>query len=328
MRRRDVIAFLAGLPAAWPLTADGQQQPMRRIGALINRAAGDPEAVARVNAFSRTMAELGWTIGGNAQIEYRYADSTPEAFRKAAAELIDLKPDVLLASGGLGIAAIQRATRSIPVVFASVGDPVGAGLVESLAKPGGNITGFMISEFSFSAKLLELLKQIMPNLARAAVLRNSDNPNGMAQFGTIQAVAPSLGVEIVPVNMRDASEIERSIAAVARSSNCGLIATGSAVSTIHHDLIVSLAAQYKLPTVYAYRDSVVRGGLISYGPDLTDQYRRAAIYVDRILKGEKPGDLPVQAPTKYLLVVNLKTAKALDLQLPAELLARADEVIE
>jgi putative ABC transport system substrate-binding protein len=274
------------------------------------------------------MAELGWTIGGNVQIEYRYASGSPDAFRKAAAELIDLKPDILLASGALGITAIQQVTRSIPVVFASVADPVGAGIVDSLARPGGNITGFMISEYSFNAKLLELLKQIMPNLMRAAVLRNSENPTGMAQFGSIQTVAPTLGVEVVPVNMRDAGEIERSIAAVARSPNCGLIVTGSASATIHHDLIISLAAQYKLPTVYPYRYSVVRGGLISYGPDLTDQYRRAAAYVDRILKGEKPGDLPVQAPTKYLLVVNLRTAKALGVQMPSNLLARADEVIE
>ncbi|MBR0939047.1 ABC transporter substrate-binding protein [Bradyrhizobium jicamae] len=327
MQRRDFIALLAGSLAELPLAAKGQQ-PIRRVGVLINRAAGDPEEVARVDAFSQAMAGLGWVVGGNLQIEYRYAVGTAEAFRKAAVELIDLKPDILLASGALGVAAVQKITRSIPVVFASVADPVGAGIVESLAKPGGNITGFMVSEYSFNTKLLELLKQILPNLTRAAILRNSENPTGTVQFGAIQAVAPSLGVEVVPVNMRDAGEIERTVAAVAQSPNCGLIVTGSASATIHLDLIISLAAQYKLPAVYPYRYSAVRGGLISYGPDLTDQYGRAAAYVDRILKGEKPGDLPVQAPTKYLLVVNLRTAKALGLRMPSTLLARADEVIE
>jgi putative ABC transport system substrate-binding protein len=328
MRRREFLRAM-GLLAAWPLMALAQQQqPKRRVGALLNRAADDPESADRVDAFSHALTELGWTIGSNVEIEYRYAAGTVAAFRKAAAELIDLKPDVLLVSGTLGVAAVRQSTSSIPVVFNGVADPLGAGIVDSLAKPGGNITGFMNFEYSFNAKMLELLKQIVPNLARAAVLRNSENPTGIAQFVSIQTVAPSIGVDVVAINLRDAAEIERSIAGVARSPNCGLIVTGSASATNHHDLIIALAAKYKLPAVYVYRYSAMRGGLISYGPDLIDQFRLAATYVDRILKGEKPGDLPVQAPTKYLLVINLKTAKSLGLQLPPSLLARADEVIE
>jgi putative ABC transport system substrate-binding protein len=328
MRRREFIRLLLGWMAAWPLAANAQQEPMRRVGALLNRAADDLETVDRVKAFSHAMAELGWTIGGNLQIEYRYAAGSTDAFRKAAAELIELKPDVLFVTGTLGVAAVRQASRAIPVVFAAVADPLGSGLVDSLAKPGGNITGFMNFEYSFSAKWLELLKQIMPNLTRAAVLRNAENPTGVAQFGTIQAVAPTLGVEVVPVNVRDADEIEQSIAGFARLANCGLVVTGSATATNHHDLIIALAAKYKLPAVYGYRYSVVRGGLASYGPDFIDQFSRAATYVDRVLKGTKPSDLPVQAPTKYLLVVNLKTAKALGVQIPSSLLTRADEVIE
>ena len=327
MRRREFVRVLGGTLIVWPLAANAQQ-PIRRVGALINRAAGDVEAADRVSAFSRALAELGWSIGGNAQIEYRYATGSADEFRKAAAELIDLKPDILLASGTQSVAAFQHATRSIPIVFTSVSDPLGAGFVDSLAKPGGNTTGFMLAEYSLHAKLLELLKQIMPNLTRAAVLRNSENPTGTAQFSTIQVVAPTLGVEVVAVNVRDASEIERSIAAFAGAPNRGLIVTGSASASNYHELIIALAARYKLPAVYASRSSVVRGGLVSYGPDLIDQFRHAATYVDRILKGEAPADLPVQAPTRYLLVVNLKTAKTLAVQMPSSLLARADEVID
>jgi putative tryptophan/tyrosine transport system substrate-binding protein len=324
MRRREFIGVLVSLPFA----ANAQQQPARRIGALINRAAGDPEAVERVDAFDRALAELGWTVGGNMRIEYRYATDSAVAFHKAAAELVEFKPDILLASGTQSVAELQSASRSIPIVFTSVSDPLGAGFVDSIAKPRGNITGFMLAEFSFNTKLLELLKEIVPRLTRAAVLRNPENPTGIVQFGTIQAVAPGLGVEVVPINVRDADEIERTISAFARSVNCGLIVTGSASATTHRELIIALAARYKLPAVYNNRYMVVRGGLISYGPDIVDQYRRAAAYVDRILKGEKPGDLPVQAPTKYVLVVNLKAAKALGLDFPTTLLARADQVIE
>jgi putative ABC transport system substrate-binding protein len=327
MRRREFIRAL-GLSAAWPLTANAQQQQKRRIGALINRAADDPETTDRVDTFRNALTELGWTVGSNVEIEYRYAGGSTEASRRAAAELIDLKPDVFFVLGTLGVAAVRQVTNSIPVVFANVADPLGAGIVDSLARPGGNITGFMNFEYSFNAKLLELLKQVVPDLARVAVLRNSENPTGIAQFVTIQTVAPSLGVDVVAVNLRDPAEIERSIQGVARSPNGGLIVTGSAAATKHHDLIVALAAKYKMPAVYVYRFSVVRGGLISYGPDLIDQFRGAAAYVDRILKGEQPGNLPIQAPTKYLLAINLKTAKNLGLQLSPSLLARADETIE
>jgi putative ABC transport system substrate-binding protein len=329
MRRREFIKIIAGPALAWPLAAHAQQgERVRRIGALINRAAGDPEAADSIGAFVQGMGELGWTIGGNVRIEYRYGAANPDAFRKYASELVTLAPDVILAAGTLSVAALQHISRSVPIVFTLVSDPVGAGVVDSLARPGGNATGFMLSEYSLSGKWLELLKQIAPQLTRAAVLRDSANPAGSAQFGAIQAVAPSLGVAVSPINVRDASEIERAIAAFARSANGGLVVTGSASATTHRELIIALAARHKLPALYTDRFAVASGGLISYGPNFVDQFRRAAGYVDRILKGEKPADLPVQAPTNYELVINLKTAKALGLAVPQVLLASATEVIE
>ena len=333
MRRREFILALAGAAATpsllLPLAAGAQQgEQVRRIGVLMNVAADDPEAPARVGAFSQGLAELGWTIGRNVRIDYRWYAGSADAARKYAAELLALAPDVVLASGTLGVTAIQQVTRPVPIVFTLVADPVGAGFVNSLARPGGNTTGFMLFEYSLSAKWLELLKEIAPRMTRAAVLRDQTNPAGIAQFGAIQALAPSLGVQVSPINVRNANEIESGIATFARTPNGGLIITGSAAATVHRNLITKLAAQYKLPAIYSNRLSVAEGALISYGPDRVDQYRRAASYVDRILKGEKPADLPVQAPTKYELVVNLKTARALGLDVPPTLLARADEVIE
>jgi putative tryptophan/tyrosine transport system substrate-binding protein len=329
MNRREFITLLGGAAAAWPLAARAQQpERMRRIGVLMNVAADDPEAPARIGAFSQGLAELGWTIGRNVRIDYRWYAGNADAARKYATELVALAPDVILASGTLGVTAIQQVTGPVPIVFTLVADPVGAGFVNSLAQPGGNATGFMLYEYSLSGKWLELLKQIAPRMTRAAVLRDQTNPAGIAQFGAIQALAPSLGVQVSPVNVRNANEIESGIATFARTTNGGLIVTGSASATIHHHLITKLAAQYKLPAIYSNRLSVVGGGLISYGPDRVDPYRRAAGYVDRILKGEKPGDLPVQAPTKYELIINLKAAKALGLDVPPAVLARADEVIE
>jgi putative tryptophan/tyrosine transport system substrate-binding protein len=328
MRRRDFIR-LSCVAVAWPLAARAQQgERVRRIGVLMPRAAADPEATEDIGAFAQELAELGWTIGRNVRIEYRYAAGDPEMFRKYAKEMVALAPDVVLASGTPSVAALQQSSRSIPIVFTTVTDPVGAGFVDSVAQPGGNTTGFMLSEYSLNAKLLELLKQVAPGVKRAAVLRDSANPAGMAQFGTIQAVASSVGVEVSPINVRDASEIERAIAAFARTPNGGLVVTGSASATTHRELIIMLAARHKLPAVYASRFNVSVGGLISYGPNRIDQFRRAAGYVDRILKGEKPADLPVQAPTNYELVINLKTAKALGLTVPQTLLASATEVIE
>ncbi len=328
MRRRDFISLL-GAAAAWPLAASAQQpQQMRRIGVLMNVAADDPEAPARVGVLSQGLAELGWTIGRNVRIDYRWYAGNADAARKYAAELLALAPDVVVASGTLGVTAIQQGTRPVPIVFTLVADPVGAGIVNSLARPDGNATGFMLYEYSLSGKWLELLKQIAPRVTRAAVIREQANAAGIAQFSAIQALAPSLGVQVSPVNVRNVNEIESGIATFARTANGGLIVTGSATSTIYRDLILKLAAQYKLPAIYANRPAAVDGGLISYGPDRVDEYRRAASYVDRILKGEKPADLPVQAPTKYELVVNLKTAKALGLTVPPTLLALADEVIE
>ena len=328
MQRRDFITLL-GVAAAWPLAAPAQQpEKLRRIGVLFNRAASDPEAADSIGAFVQGMGELGWRIGSNVRIEYRYSAGNPELFRKYASELVALAPDLILGASTLSVAALQQLSRSIPIVFTSVSDPVGAGVVDSLARPGGNATGFMLAEFSVSGKWLELLKQVAPELKRVAVLRHSGNPAGIAQFGAIQAVAASLGVVVSPIDVQDASEIERAIAAFARSANGGMVVTGSATATIHRELIITLAARHKLPALYTDRFAVASGGLISYGPDLVDQYRRAAGYVDRILKGEKVADLPVQAPTKYELVINLKTAKALGLSVPQTLLASASEVIE
>jgi ABC-type uncharacterized transport system substrate-binding protein len=325
MRRRDFVALLGGGVAGWPLAARGQQpERMRRIGVLMNVAAEDSESQTRIAAFQQSLQQLGWTNGGNVRIEIRWGAGDVERIRRHATELVALTPDVILASGTPVTAALQQATVNVPIVF----DPVGAGFVESLARPGGNTTGFPVFEYGMSAKWLELLKEIAPRVTRAAVLRDLAIAAGSGQLGAIQAVAPSLGVELSPVGVRDAGEIERAVTAFARGSNGGLIVTGSTATVVHRELIVMLAARHRLPAVYAFRYFVTSGGLISYGPDSIDPFRRAAGYVDRILKGEKVADLPVQAPTKYELVINLKTAKALGLDVPTSLVARADEVIE
>jgi putative ABC transport system substrate-binding protein len=325
MRRREFIKLFGGA-GAWPLAARAQRT-IRRIAMLQAGAADDAEFQTRVRAFLEGLQQSGWTIGQNVQIDSRWA-TTNDEIRRHAAELAALAPDAILTAGGPALAALQQATRTVPIVFVNVVDPVGSGFVESLARPGGNTTGFLLFEYSLSGKWLELLKQIAPSTTRAAVFRDTNNPAGNAQFGAIQSVAPSLGIEVTPINLRDASEIERAVAAFARAVNGGLIVTGSATATAHRNLIIELAARVKLPTVYYGRYYVAAGGLISYGPDFADQYRRAASYIDRILKGEKPADLPVQAPTKYELVINLQTARALGLEVPPTLLARADEVIE
>jgi putative tryptophan/tyrosine transport system substrate-binding protein len=326
--RREFVALLGGA-ATWPLAARAQQpERTRRIGIILPAAADDAEFQTWVGAFLQALAQLGWVIGRNVRIDTRWATANAANIRRHAAELAALGPDVILATGTSTVGPLLQATRTVPIVFPAIGDPVGAGFVDSLARPGGNATGFMSYEYSLSGKWLELLKQIAPGVTRVAVLRDAAVSIGPVQFGVIQAVAPSLRVDINPINMRDAGEIERAIAAFAGSPNGGLILTAGAMGLLHHDLIITLAARHKLPAVYPYRHIVTGGGLIFYGPDRTDQYRRAAGYVDRILKGEKPADLPVQAPTKYELVVNLKTAKALGLEMPASVLARADEVIE
>jgi putative ABC transport system substrate-binding protein len=325
MTRRDLIALLGTTAATWPFGARAQQsERMRRIGVLMGTAADDPVGKARGAAFLQGLQQLGWTEGNNVRIDYRWATADTDRFRRYAAELIELAPEVILASSAPSVASLLQATRTVPIVFAAVTDPVGAGYVDSLARPGGNATGFISFEYGLSGKWLELLKQIAPSVTRVAVIR--DLVAGLGQFGAIQSVAPSVGVEVSPVNMRDAGEIERAVAAFARVPNGGLIVTGSPLAMVHGDLIVTLAARHKLPAVYWDRARVTGGGLISYGPDLVDQHRQAARYVDRILKGGKPADL--QAPTKYELVINLKTAKALGLDVPPTLLARADEVIE
>jgi putative tryptophan/tyrosine transport system substrate-binding protein len=328
VKRREFIAALGGA-AAWPVAARAQQpERMRRIGILLPAASDDAEFQAWLGAFLQALALSGWTAGRNARIDTRWATFNAAEVRRHAAELVALAPDVILASTTSSAVAVQQATRTVPIVFAMALDPVGGGgIVESLARPGGNITGFMQFEYSLSGKWLELLKQITPSVTRAAVLRDTTNPIGTGQFAVIQAVAPSLGVEVRPIDVHDAGEIERAVAAFARFSNGGLIVTGGRALG-RRDLITMLAARHKLPAVYPYRFYINGGGLISYGPDLVDQYRRAAGYVDRILKGEKPADLPVQAPTKYELVINLKTAKALDLDVPWILQQLADEVIE
>src|SRR5262245_7588415 len=330
MKRREFITLLGGAAAAWPVAARAQQpERMRLIGVLMAAAADDPEYQARIGAFQHGLALLGWIDGRNARIDTRWAINADD-IRRHAAELAALAPDVILAgTGTTTVAPLLQATRIVPIVFVIVIDPVGAGFVASLARPGGNATGFLMFEYGLSAKWLELLKQIAPGVTRVAVLREPTIASGIGQFGAIQSAAPSLGVEAIPLNVRDDGEIEHDIAAFARSSSSGgVIVTSSPGASHHRDLIVTLAARYRLPTIYASRYFVANGGLISYGPDIVDQYRRAAGYVDRILKGEKPADLPVQAPTKYELVINLKTAKALGLEIPPTLLARADEVIE
>jgi ABC-type uncharacterized transport system substrate-binding protein len=301
---------------------------MKRVGILLPGTADDPVFQARLAAFYQELALLGWNIGRNLRIEARWATANAAEIRKHAAELAALAPDIILATGDSTVPPLLEATRTVPIVFPLASDPVGGGYVDSLARPGGNATGFMIYEYGMGGKWLELLKEIAPNLTRVAVLRDPASPSQTAQFGAIRAMAPSIRVEVIPVNVRDAGEIERAIADFARSANGGLIPTSSAVALRHRDLIVTLAARHKLPAIYWERFFVTGGGLISYGPDFLDQYRRAAGYVDRILKGEKPADLPVQAPTKYEMVINLKTAKALGLTIPPRLLTRADEVIE
>jgi ABC-type uncharacterized transport system substrate-binding protein len=330
MNRREFVTLLGGAANAWPLAVRAQQgERVRRIGVLVASPADDAEFQARVAAFKEGLAQLGWTEGRNVRIDTRWATTNADDLRKHAAELAASTPDVLVgASGTTTVAALLQATRAVPIVFAIVVDPVGAGFVASLARPGGNATGFTLFEYGMSGKWLELLKQIAPGVTRAAVLRDPAIASGIGQFGAVQAVAPSLRVELSPVDVRDAPEIERAVTAFAGIENGGLVVTASPSSTVHRELIIALAARHKLPAVYFQRFYVASGGLMSYGPDLLDQYGRAAGYVDRILKGENPSDLPVQAPTKYELVVNLKTAKALGLTVPPSLLARADEVIE
>jgi putative ABC transport system substrate-binding protein len=329
MRRRDFIIAIAGSATAWPVTARAQQPDrMRRFGVLMNLAADDAEGQAKIAAFRQGLQQLGWTDGDNVRIDYRWAAGDASRFQRYAEELLALAPDVILALAVPSVQALQRATRTVPIVFANVSDPVASGFVQSLARPGGNTSGFMQFEFGLSGKWLELLKQVAPDVTRAAVLRDPDVGTGTTQFAVIQSMAPLLGVEVNPVNVRDPSEIRGELEAFARSPNGGLIVTASALAVRHRELIITLAARHKLPAVYFERFFVVAGGLISYGSDQVDQYRRAAGYVDRILKGEKPADLPVQAPTKYELVINLNTAKALGIDVPASVLARVDEVIE
>ena len=328
MRRREFITLLGG-PAAWPLAARAQQsEQVRRVGMLIGQAADDVDGKARLAAFVQGLQQLGWTDGRNVRIDTRWGGGDADRMRRYAAELVALAPDVILAGGTAAVGILLQATRTVPVVFASVADPVGAGYVDSVARPGANATGFLLYEYGTSGKWLELLKEIAPGVTRVAVIRDAAIAAGIGQLAAIQSVAPSFGVELTPLNVRDAAEIERAVTVFAKSSKGGLILTGSSLALVHRDLIITLAARHKLPAVYNSRLYVASGGLISYGPEFTDQYRQAAGYVDRILKGEKPGDLPVQAPTKYQLVVNLKTAKALGLEMPASVLARADEVIE
>jgi putative ABC transport system substrate-binding protein len=328
VRRRQFIAALGGA-AAWPLGAHAQQRErMRRVGALIPLSADDPQARTRNTAFLAGLQQLGWTVGHNVQIDYRWSAGNEDDTRKYAAELVALAPDVIFASGSAAVAPLRRATRTVPIVFAIVPDPVGAGFVESLARPGGNITGFTSYEYGIGAKWVELLKQIAPNVTRAAILRDPAITGGIGLWGAIQSVSPSVAIEVSPINLDDAGEIERAMTAFAGGPNRGLIVTGSALAVVHRDLIIALAARHRLPAVYYDRYFVVAGGLISYGSDNVEQYRLAASYIDRILKGEKPSDLPVQASTKYELAINLKTAKALGLDVPAPVLARADEVIE
>ena len=328
MRRRDFITLLGGV-ASWPLVARAQPaEPMRRIGVLLQATKSDLEFQPRLKAFLDGLAQLGWTEGRNLQLEYRWAGGNADEIRRHAAELVVLAPDVLVAAGSAAVGALQQATRAIPIVFATVGDPVGAGFVESLARPGGNITGFAVFEYAIGGKWLALLKDVSPRTNRVAVLRDPTIALGPGQFGAIQTAAPSFGMEVIPINVREPAEIERAVTAFAKSSNGGLIVTGSPLAQLHRGIIISLAARHKLPAVYFERFFVADGGLISYGPEFVDQYRRAAGYVDRILKGEKPADMPVQAPTKYELVINLRTAKALGLTVPQSLLATANEVIE
>jgi ABC-type uncharacterized transport system substrate-binding protein len=331
MRRREFIEVIAVSAAAWPLVAFAQQsERMRRIGVLVGGAldADDLDMQARIGAFQQGLQQLGWTNGQNVRIDIRAGAGDADRIRRYAEELVGLAPDVIFATGAGPVEQLLKANRTVPVVFTNVVDPVGAGFVDSLARPGGNITGFVSFEYGLSAKWLELLKEIAPRVTRVAVIRDPNISAGTGQFGALQGAAASLGLELIAVNPREASEIDRAIAAFARTPNGGLITTSSALAIIHRDLIIGLAAKHKLPAVYHRRVFPTSGGLVSYGPDVIDLHRRAAGYVDRILKGEKPADLPVQAPSKYELVINLKTAKAIGITMPPALLARADEVIE
>jgi ABC-type uncharacterized transport system substrate-binding protein len=330
MQRRDFITLVGGAAAAvtWPVTARAQQADrVRLVGSLNILAEDDPESRLRIAAFKQGLQELGWTEGGNVRVEARWAGGDDGLVRKYAAELAALAPDVILTSGSVTVRPVQQATRTVPIVFVQVVDPVGSGYVDSLSRPAGNTTGFTQFEYSLTGKWLELLKEIAPKVTRAAVIRDPTRGSGIAQFAVIQAVAPSAGVELTPINSQDVDEMGNGITAFARTANGGLIVTSGGTG-FHRDVIIPLAARLRLPTVYPYRYYATEGGLIAYGPNMIDQYRRAAKYVDRILKGEKPADLPIQAPTKYQLVINLKTAKALGLDVPATLLGRADEVIE
>jgi putative ABC transport system substrate-binding protein len=329
MKRREFIAGLGGLAAVLPLDASAQQaERVRRVGVLMNATEHDPDAQARLADFLQGLQEAGWNVGRNLRVDTRWTAGDAERTRTYAAELVKLPSDVIVSSGGTTTRAVQQATRTVPIVFVQATDPVGGGLVTSLARPGGNATGFSQSEYAISAKWMELLKQIAPRVTRAAVLRDAANPAGIGQLAAIQSVAPALGVELFPVNVRDGDEIKDAITTFARQANGGLIVVTGGLARRHRELIIALAAQHRLPAVYPLRSFVIEGGLSSYGSDPFDPYRRAAGYVDRILKGEKPTDLAVQAPTKFALIINLKTAKALGLDVPAALLARADEVIE
>jgi len=331
MRRREFIKVIVGTAATWPLATRAQQSDsMRRIGILMNRAADDPQGQARVAAFKQNLQQLGWTEGGNVRIDIRWGADDVDSERRYAAELVGLAPDIILASGTLSVTALQPVSRTLPIVFVGVTDPVGAGFVDSLARPGGNITGFMIYEYNLSGKWLELLKQIAPSITRVGVIRNPENPVGVAVFSALRAAAQPLRVEVSPIDSRlKADEVERAVTAFARSPNSGLILTPNAAAMpAHYSLIVKLAARYKLPAMYPFSEMVTNGGLMSYGPDVVDQSRRAAEYVDRILKGEKPSELPVQQATKFELRINLRTAKELGLEVPNALIGLADEVIE
>ena len=329
MRRRDFISGIARLAAAWPVAARAQQpERVRRIGALMNLTANDPLLVRRLSVFMQTLRQLGWSADENVRIDTRWSGGDAQRMRRYAKELVALAPDVLITAGGSHVGALQEATRTVPIIFVQVTDPVGAGLVASMARPGGNTTGFTLFEYGMAAKWLELLKDIAPRVTRAAVIRNPAAAGGTGQWGAIQSVAPSFGVELSPVDVRDADEIKRAVATFGRVSNSGLIVTSNSLAGRHRDLIISLAAKHRLPAVYFQSHFVTSGGLASYGPDFIEEYRQAAGYVDRILKGEKPADLPVQSPTKYELAINLKTAKALGLEVPPSVLVRADEVIE
>jgi len=331
MQRRDFVRAIIGLATGWPLILRAQEnkpKPMRRVGALLPYNPNDPQAQNRNAAFLQALQQLGWTVGQNVQIDYRWSAANEDETRKNAAELVALAPDVIFGSGNAAVEPLRRATRTVPIVFVLIPDPVGSGFVASLARPGGNITGFTPFDFSIAAKWLALLKEIAPNTTRAAVLRDPDITAGIGQWATIQSVSSPLGIEVSPISLVNAAEMESALATFASSPNGGLIVTGSALTFVRRDLIIALAARYKLPAVYYEQYYVATGGLMSYGSNSVELFRLAAAYIDRILKGEKPADLPVQSATKYELVINLKTAKALGIDVPSSLLARTDTVIE